>query len=161
MYKLLIILLLLLAGCGNKKKLLEVNKGYEVEKNRSERVVESVVHSDTKVNNNVTVTGKDALDVKTVEEYIFDSAGRIQSYKKINTDKSKRDVFYAKLSNIITELKGNVKSKSSEQKESEKETEVKNLDLTKTSKNPIWHWIGGAIALCIVGVVIWKVILKK
>lgn len=160
----LIILLFLLAGCGSKKQITDIQKGYSLD----QVITEESKENTTKVSSSDT-TKKSSQNNEEYEFEIntktnFDSAGNIQSIetnikgkgsKNNNTDEQK-----GLSSDSSANNKYNLKSDSI----SKDSTEVDNSSFIKELPKPInkiYNWIGAAFFLCIGGFFLWKFILKK
>lgn len=155
------IALLLLFGCGSKKKITSYSKGYDVSYNSNTKEENTRNVNRSEEENSTSKITRNQNNVTEMVEAIFGDDGRIRSYRWMKQDNS---------SSGTDESSNNTKSDSTETStdasmeetsfdQSETESEVK--DVERTQANPVWNWIGGALAICIVGLVIWKVVLKK
>lgn len=150
----------MLFSCGSKKKIVSINKEdvyvkSEVVKDVQEKEVS--IKTDTSKS---TVTKSEKTTESVIKEIIFNDKGLIEKITE-RTDKSGTINSHEELVSVINELKESIKKEIDKRSvDSLSNITEKDTDFTKTSKNPIWHWVGGALFVCILLFFGWKVLLK-
>lgn len=158
----LLIVLFFAAGCRSKKKVSNISRGYDIEykevKNDTKTEDVKVADETTKAKENV----KETYDRKVVEETIFDSTGRPKSYTKTTEEKGNKDTTKDTETNRKDSTATNTATSGTEITGNESGTEdIANSEEPQKKRNPIWHWIGGALFLVIIGYAVWKIVLKR
>lgn len=159
---LLLLVAVFLFGCGSKRKIAEFKKQEVHTVHELEEVVADSTKT-TKKDSSKTVTNIKEVWEETVKEVtIFDTLGRITSTTKETNRKGTRDT-------DKQEIKGNQSDSTNVRKEVLKkviDSMVTSVDkrseaIPEKKRNPIWHWIGGALFICILLFFVWKVVLKR
>lgn len=157
-----ILLIALFSGCGSKKKISNMSKGYEV---TYDNIKNDTNTQEVKVTNEVTKDKevvKEVYDEETIENYIFDSDGRVVSATKTTKKKGQKDMNKESEKNKSDSAYSSASSSSETSKATETKTEAESEFVEPLKqRNPIWNWIGGALFICILFFFAWKVIFKR
>lgn len=141
------LVILFFISCGSKKKIVTVSKVEEkieiVKKDTSETRSTVQVTDTTRKTTKVSEKSSE----RVVEETTFDSDGRPTKYTKTTERTGSRDA-------ETNEKKGLSADSVSEERKSSQESERRNIktydkdsDVTRSSDNPVWKYIGWGIIL--------------
>lgn len=156
-----LMLILIVSGCANKKVISSFNKGAEIIVERQEvkeksHEKEVVVEKRDKIRE-----GENRMDVETVVEYIFGNSGALERITKKVTDRSVMRDKTIDTGHSVTENEKVAEKSATSVKTVDRKEVVKDKDVEKKGKNPIWYWIGAGLFICIIGVVFYYVVWKK
>lgn len=152
-YKIVIFgtMMMLIFGCGSRKKIVNTNKGSE-----TTQVVENTASSDS---SRITSSDSTKTNTNTSEEYseqitetiTFDDKGNLTGYIKSTNRKGTKNSNTEEKKGISKDSTGvSLKSSSTDSTEST-EHDIGNSNLTVTPSNPIYKWIGAGLFVLILG----------